>query len=330
MLEPAVDSSRFTIRDSTAPLPDFAADVRRGMTAPRKSIPPLYFYDALGSALFEAICELPEYYVRRAEQEIFEKLGDAIVAALGNPGRLIELGSGSAVKTRQLLDRMSNRELQYIPIDVDGSMLTSVGRDLLAVYPGLRIDAVRGDFRNAAAAVREIGTSAERTVIVFLGSSIGNLDHTESVRLLRGLKEVLKAGDSILLGVDLRKPKEILEPAYDDPLGVTAAFNLNLLQRINRELGGHVTPRMFGHRALYAERFGRIEMHLVSLRDQTVRIDGLELDIPFAESETIHTENSWKYDDRSLEALARESGFSIDHRWADSKGWFGDVLLTVR
>jgi L-histidine Nalpha-methyltransferase len=329
MPEPALDPTRFTLRESPAAQPDFETDVGRGLTAPQKAIPPLYFYDALGSALFEAICELPEYYIRRSEQEVFEKLGDAIVSSIGSPRRLIELGSGSARKTRQLLDRLGDRDMQYIPIDVDGTTLTTTARDLLAAYPRLRIDAVRGDFRNAADSVRELAATPEPTVILFLGSSIGNLDHPDAVRLLHSLRGLLHAGDSFLLGVDLRKSKDILEPAYDDPLGVTAAFNLNLLRRINRELGGHFDVRMFGHRAFYDVPNGRIEMHLVSLRDQSVRIDGLGIDVPFAEAETIHTEDSYKYDDRSLEMLARESGFAIERRWADSKGWFGDVLMRV-
>ena len=309
---------------------DFAADVLAGLTAARKTLPPHWFYDGLGSALFGAICELPEYYPTRAETEILQTHGPAIGEALGFARRIIELGSGSARKTRILLDRLDVRGVEYVPVDVDEGMLEKCSRELTAEYPGLRVTPVRSDFRDPAAALADVVAEKQPAAVLFLGSSIGNLDPNDAAAMLRSLRSVLAPGDALFLGTDLRKSASILEPAYDDALGVTAAFNLNLLQRINRELGGHSDLRAFGHRALYDPQLGRIEMHLVSLRDQTVRIDALDLDVAFAETETIHTENSYKYDEESLRALASSGAFEVTRTWTDSRGWFADSLLVAR
>ena len=308
---------------------DFAADVRTGLTAPSKFLLPHYFYDPLGSALFDAICELPEYYVTRAETEILTAHAAEIASAFGTPIRLVELGSGSARKTRFLLDAITARqpELEYVPIDVDASMLEKSGDALLQEYDSLRITAICGDFREAARAIPH--RDRHRTVVLFLGSTIGNLDPEEAVAMLRDLRSSLVPGDALFLGADLRKPREILEPAYDDPLGVTAAFNLNLLGRINRELGGHFDLASFAHRAHYDEQLGRIEMHLVSRIAQRVAIDSLPLDVELAAGESIHTENSYKHDDDSLRFLTEASGFTIERRWTDSRGWFADVLCVA-
>ena len=325
----AAGGSRFSLRRDLEPGQRFADAVRSGLTAVKKSIPPQYFYDDLGSALFGAICHLPEYYLTRSENEILTNYGREIGSVLAGTTRLVELGSGSAAKTRLLLDELTAQALQYVPIDVDVTLLQQTGRHLLSEYPNLTISAAICDFRRPSRALRDL-PSTGRTSVLFLGSTIGNLERREAVAMLQDIRTVLSAGDSVLCGADLRKAKSVLEPAYDDVLGVTAAFNLNLLQRINRELGGHFDLRTFAHRAFYDEDLGRIEMHLVSLREQSVRIDALSIEADFHEGETIHTESSWKYDEASIASIAEESGFDVTRRWNDAAGWFAEFLLTAR
>jgi len=326
-----VAAPRFRLIDRGAPPDTFAADVAAGLTATPKSIPPQYFYDSLGSALFEAICELPEYYVTRAETAILTSFSEEISRAFPPAARIVELGSGSARKTRLLIESLLRRrdDLHYLPLDIDAGMLDKAGRALLGDFPSLRVTAVSGDFRLPSLAIPP-PDRGERTVVLFLGSSIGNLDPNEAVATLRDLRSVLLPGDALFLGVDLRKSRDILEPAYDDTLGVTAAFNLNLLERLNRELDARFRLDRFRHRAFYDEQLGRIEMHLVSRERQQVRIGALDLLVAFEEGESIHTENSWKYDDAALATLSRASGFEIEQRWSDSDGRFADVLMVVR
>jgi L-histidine N-alpha-methyltransferase len=327
----SIAAPRFRLIDRGLPPDTFAADVAAGLGATPKSIPPQYFYDSLGSALFEAICELPEYYVTRAETEILTSFSDEIARAFPPQARLVELGSGSARKTRLLIDALLRRrdELHYIPLDIDAGMLEKSGSALLGDFPSLRVTAVSGDFRRPSVAI-PAPERGERTVVLFLGSSIGNLDPAAAAATLRDLRGVLTSGDALFLGADLRKARAILEPAYDDALGVTAAFNRNLLQRMNRELGAEFAIERFAHRAFYDEKLGRIEMHLVSDSAQRVRIEAIDRTIGFEAGESIHTENSWKYDEASLALLARESGFALEQRWTDTNGWFMDVLLVAR
>jgi dimethylhistidine N-methyltransferase len=300
----------------------FADDVRRGLTAPRKFLLPQYFYDALGSALFDAICELPEYYVTRCETEILTSRRAEIAQEFGTDVRLVELGAGSARKTRILLDAV--RAAEYVPVDVDAGMLEKTAGLLRHEYPRLAVHPICADFRQPP-----IPPSPLRTIVLFLGSTIGNLDPEAATAMLRSIRALLQPGDALFLGADLRKPVSVLIPAYDDALGVTAAFNLNLLARINRELGGHFDLAQFQHYALYDEVLGRIEMHLISRIAQRVAIDALSLEVSFAEGETIHTESSHKYDDDALRALMEASGFAIARQWTDSRGWFTDALCVV-
>ena len=320
-------SERFVLVERAVARSDFAADVRRGLTAAPKSLLPVYFYDALGSALFDAICELPEYYVTRAETAILVSSAKEIAATFGERFRLIELGSGSAKKTRILFDAIDG-DVEYVPVDVDKTMLEKSGISLTHDYPRIRVNAICSDFRRPSAALEGILTADVRNVVLFLGSTIGNLDLDEAVAMLRDLCTAMNPGDLLFLGADLRKPKSILEPAYDDALGVTAAFNLNLLQRINRELGGNFNLSQFAHLAFYDEEKGRVEMHLVSREAQRVRIEDYE--VAFEAGETIHTENSHKYDDATLERIAAEAGFAVERKWMDGRGWFADVLLRMR
>lgn len=319
-------SERFVLREGPAqPRTNFADDVRGGLTARPKQLQPHYFYDALGSALFAAICELPEYYVTRAETEILLGHAQEIAAAANAPARIIELGSGNGRKTRLLLDAILSRQpsVLYQPVDVDGAMLQSSARDLLTTFPTLSIEALCGEYRDVAA----LGPSSGRTLTVFLGSSIGNLGGAAATELLRELRRLMKPRDAALIGFDLVKDKATLEAAYDDSLGVTAAFNLNLLARINRELGGHFDLEQFAHKAHYNESERRIEMRLVSSRAQTVRIDSLGVTTSFAKGETIHTENSYKYDLEQVARLAAPAGLIVERHWTDARGWFADVLL---
>jgi L-histidine N-alpha-methyltransferase len=328
---PAPTRERFVLhRAAASPSNSFADDVRRGLMAMPKFLLPHYFYDALGSALFSAICELPEYYVTRAEDEILRSRAAEIAAAFGPRVRLVELGIGSARKTRHLIGAILARQtaLDFFPVDVDAGILASSAQALLTDYPRLSIAAICGDFRNPATLLPPyLPPYDARTVVLFLGSSIGNLDPAAAGEMVANLRTALAPGDALFLGADLRKSPSILEPAYDDPLGVTAAFNLNLLGRINRELGGTFDLSSFAHRAYYNEAEGRIEMHLVSREAQRVLIDGYE--VAFEEGESIHTENSYKYDDASLRALAEAGGFAIEQRWSDSKGYFADLLMVA-
>jgi L-histidine N-alpha-methyltransferase len=327
----ASSDSRFRLLHAGVSTADFARDVREGLTAARKSLPPRWFYDDLGSSLFDTICFLPEYYVMRAETEVLTTFRREIAQAIGPQARLVELGSGAARKTRILLDVLaaSNASIEYAPVDVDAAMLERSARSLLLDYARLQITAVCADFSHPAIPLRSLGPARGRTVVLFLGSTIGNLDPDEAIAMLRELRAALSPGDALLLGADLRKSKAMLELAYDDPLGVTSAFNLNLLVRINRELGGHFALDAFRHRALYDETLGRIEMHLVSTRAQRVRIDAIDAEIAFAEGETIHTESSYKHDAATLDALASAAGFRIEKTWTDARRWFADVLMVV-
>jgi dimethylhistidine N-methyltransferase len=327
-LVPLSPEARFSLLRIESPADDFATDVQNGLTAARKSLPPRWFYDDVGSSLFDAICFLPEYYVMRAETEILTTFRHEIVSSFGPHVRLVELGSGMARKTRILLDALA--DIEYVPVDVDAGMLERSSRDLLSEYPDLHIRALSSDFSRPFIPLSTLPPTPARTVVLFLGSTIGNLDPDAANAMLRDLRSALRPGDALFLGADLRKEKSILDAAYDDALGVTAAFNLNLLQRINRELGGHFDLASFAHRAFYDESLGRIEMHLVSRRAQRVRIDALDLEIAFEDGETIHTENSYKHDDESLRSLALSAGFTVKKTWTDARRWFADLLLEAR
>jgi L-histidine Nalpha-methyltransferase len=269
--------------------------------------------------------------VTRAETEVLTTFGREIADAFGTPVRLIELGAGSAQKTRILFDAVlrQQKSLEYVPIDVDAAMLERSGRTLLDEYPALSINAVCSDFRDLSRVLAGLLDSSARNVVLFLGSTIGKLGFDESVAMFTGLRHVLGPADAFLLGADLKKSRGLLEPAYDDALGVTAAFNLNLLQRINRELAGHFDLKRFKHRAFFDEDRSRIEMHLVSREPQKVCIDSLELSVAFAAGESIHTENSYKYDSLMIEGIAAASGFEVERTWSDARQWFGDFLMRV-
>lgn len=331
-----LSDSRLTIHhlaeggDSNA----FASDVRAGLSATPKAVSPKYFYDELGSRLFEAICFLPEYYLTRAESEILRTHADEIVSSIEGPVRLLELGSGSAEKTRFLIEALLSKqpELHYLPVDISDSSLDLSSQRLLRLYPGLRITGFAADYFTAlqALAERVPADSDSRTVALFLGSNIGNFGRDESRDFLHAVRKLLRPRDAFLLGADLKKSPEILIPAYDDALGVTAAFNLNLLARINRELVGNFDVKKFRHRATYNDELGRIEIRLVSLEPQVVSVRALALEVQFDEGETMRTENSYKFDLKQLSAIAQDTGFALAKTWFDRDRLFSFNLFVAQ
>jgi dimethylhistidine N-methyltransferase len=307
----------------------FDDDVRAGLTAQPKTLPSKYFYDELGSLLFEAITLLPEYYLTRAESQTLGARAGEIIADV-QPHRFVELGSGSAVKTRHLIDAGLRRHgvLEYDAIDISSSALAVTTKALQAAYPALTVRGFEGDYYEGLHQLARSKSSSDgRTLALFLGSNIGNFDPPEAQRLLRAIRDVLVARDALLLGTDLKKDTAQLEAAYDDALGVTAAFNLNMLARINRELSGNFDLRSFCHRAAYNEAESRIEMHLESNRDQIISIDGLDLEVSFARGETIHTESAYKFSPEDVSRLAQSSGFTLERSWLDARGQFACNLL---
>lgn len=327
------ESERVQVLDLGGVRNDFAADVRTGLTALPKTLSPKYFYDDLGSTLFEAICRLPEYYVTRAEDEILAARGGEILDAVGRRMRMVELGSGTAHKTRRLIRAALARQpaLEYVAVDIDAKMLRGMADALAAEFEALTVTGLAGTFESGIAQL-ESGPrddQEEATLVLFLGSTIGNLDPQPRRDLLRTLRGALRPGDALLLGADSVKSDSILVPAYDDALGVTAAFNRNLLVRINRELGGRFDLACFRHLARYDAELQRIEMHLVSTVAQRVSVAAAGIEVNFAEGETIHTESSYKFTTKTIQSLARDTGFELSRVWTDSAALFGDYLLTA-
>lgn len=314
----------------TAPSDDlaqFARDVKTGLTASPKFLPCRYFYDREGSRLFEEICQLPEYYLTRAEREILSEHAEETIARWSHDVALVELGSGSATKTRVLIDALLRRQerLQYVPVDISRAALEESARALLEHYPTLSITAIAGEYHDGLERLQTSIGGAK--LILWLGSSVGNFERGEAAEFLRRVRATMTADDRLLIGIDLRKDRTILERAYDDASGVTARFNLNLLARINRQLGGHFDLEAFRHRALYNEEVGRIEMYLVSARAQRVVIDRLNMTIAFAPEEAIHTENSYKYSLAEIDALAEAAGLRIEQQWFDAGHRFSVNLM---
>ncbi len=303
----------------------FLSDVLEGLSRPQKALPCKYLYDAQGSALFDRICELDEYYPTRTELGILRRHAGAMAAALGPRCLLIEYGSGSSVKTELLLAQLES-PAAYVPVDISREHLLRAAAALAARHARLRVLPVCADFtrRFAVPAV----SWAARRVAYFPGSTIGNFAPAEARKFLTQVAEQCGAGGALLIGVDLEKSRAILEPAYDDALGVTAEFNRNLLRRANRELGADFDVAAFDHRAFWNRSEGRIEMHLVSRRDQVVALAGRRF--AFARGETIHTENSYKYDLAGFAALARSAGFEVERVWTDDARLFSVQLLRVR
>jgi dimethylhistidine N-methyltransferase len=321
---------RFSIHsdDREQHLASFAEEVARGMGTRPRSIPCRFLYDDTGSKLFEEICSVPEYYLTRAEREILEERADEIAGAFDSgPITLAELGSGSSVKTRLLIEGLLRRHerLRYLPIDISPTILEESALELLDAYPTLEVRGIASEYQDGLRHVH--ADEAPAKLVVWIGSSIGNLDREEAARFLGGVRSELEPPDRLLVGVDLRKDRATLEAAYDDDAGVTARFSMNLLARVNRELGGSFDLSGFRHRAVYDAREGRVIIDLVSQRRQEVRIAGIDREIAFDAGEAIHIEDSWKYSENEIDALAASGGLRREQRWLDSAGRFSLNLL---
>ncbi len=304
-----------------------AADVRAGLTGQEKSVPSKYFYDARGSWLFEDICALPEYYVTRTEMSLLREKADELVQGFNN-GDLVELGSGANWKIRTLLDAMGRSRrsgTRYVPMDVSETALVRAGKDLRAVYPELEVAGVVADFTQDLHRIE----SDRSKMVLFLGSTIGNLDEDQSLSFLRSVGEILGPGDRLLLGMDMIKRKEILEAAYNDSQGVTAEFNKNMLLVLNRELSADFDPVDFEHLAFFNEEDERVEMHLRARRSLSVRIAELELSIDFDEHETTRTEICRKFSRSSADKMVEEAGMRIAKWHCDPKNWFAVVEIVA-
>ncbi len=308
---------------------DFARDIRRGLTADPKHLFPKYLYDELGSRLFEAICQVDEYYLTRAEDEILTNHADEIVASTPDCKTLIELGSGSAEKTRTIIEALIRRqgELLFVPVDISASALAESSHALLDSYANLRIDAYAADYFQALEALP--ARDASPALVLFLGSNIGNFERDEAVEFLRAIRRLLHRGDALLLGADLKKDPAILEAAYNDSLGVTRSFIVNELERINRELDANFDLWAFGLRSVYNESLGRVEIYLESLQQQEVTIKSLNLTIALRAGERIHVENAYKFDTADLRNLGEQTGFKLERTWLDRRDRFSSNLFRV-
>jgi len=317
-------SADFLFHDLNPDTENLRDDVLRGLAQPRKSLAPKYFYDARGSELFEAICALPEYYPTRTELAMMQASGAEMARRLGPQCLLIEYGAGSGRKTRVLIEALA--PVAYMAIDISRTALRQCAAELAVAYPTVQVAAVCADYTRPLQ-LPAIDAGARRRVIYFPGSTVGNFTRLEALAFLRYAHAIAGPGGAMLVGVDLKKDHARLHAAYNDAQGVTAAFNLNLLTRINRELGGDFKLEAFEHHAFYDADEGRIEMHLRSLSDQQIRVAGRTFH--FCAGETIHTENSCKYSVEEFQQLARDAGFVAEDCWTDAAHLFSVHYLSI-
>lgn len=309
---------RNQIKGSKTERKRFRADVLSGLRKAQKKLPSKYLYDERGSHLYERICTLEEYYPPRTEVKIMEAHIEEIIELLGPNALLVEYGCGNCAKTRILLDNM-HEPAAFVPIDISREQLLRVAEELDSDYLGLEILPVCADYTSSFELPAPKRPS-DRVAVYFPGSTIGNFEPIPARNFLKHIASVCGLGGALLIGIDLKKDPEVLYRAYNDQDGITAAFNLNLLERINRELNGDFQLDQFQHRAFYNSRDGRVEMHLVSRRDQTVHLD--DVSIPFAEGETIWTESSYKFDLEGFKRMAYAAGFRVVRNWCDERQWF--------
>jgi L-histidine N-alpha-methyltransferase len=305
----------------------FATDVRAGLTKPgQKELPSKYLYDTVGSRLFDVITALPEYGLTRAEDRILRKHASEIVERLHTPLTVAELGSGSGQKTRGLLEALCLRDpTSYYPIEISPAALDMCKREVADIQ-AISILGLERDYLDGLAEVAASRRQAKPLLVLFLGSTIGNFDPPAAANFLHEVRALLQPGDFLLLGTDLAKPAPVLLAAYDDPIGVTAAFNLNLLGRINRELDGHFDLSQFDHAARFDSTARRVEMHLRSNRRQRVAIEKADMSVVFEEGETIWTESSHKYTLADILPMAQSSGFRCEAQWVDTEWPFAENL----
>jgi L-histidine Nalpha-methyltransferase len=320
-----LEGASIGVGERTSESARFREDVVRGLSLPRKALPPKWLYDRRGSALFELICEQPEYYPTRTELGILEGYAGEIAEAIG-PGALVfEPGAGSGRKTALLLAALA-RPAGYVPVDISGEALLEGAESLRRQFPRLPVLPLVGDFTTPMALpLGEL--PARRRVAFFPGSTIGNFDPPEAVALLRRMARDAGPGGALVIGVDLAKDERTLVRAYDDARGVTAAFDLNLLARMNRELGGDFRLSSFRHRAIFDPDYSRVEMHLESLEPQIVTVAGEPF--AFRAGETIHTESAYKWETRAFDALALIAGWRPERTWTDERAWFAVKLYTA-
>ncbi|NWF59476.1 MAG: L-histidine N(alpha)-methyltransferase [Fischerella sp.] len=304
-------------------------DVVKGLTQMPKTLPPRYFYDDRGSELFEQICGLPEYYLTRTETAILQKCASEIAQITG-ACEIVELGSGSSTKTRILLDAYQQQglPLHYLPIDVSAGILESSALSLLADYPSLQVYALAGTYELALSQIEP--SELPSRMICFIGSTLGNLNSQECDLFLSQVIAALQVGEYFLLGVDLQKPKHILEAAYSDRQGVTAAFNLNMLEHLNWRFDGNFDTTQFEHWAFYNETEHQIEMHLKSKCKQSVELGSLKLNVHFEPDETIHTEISRKFNLNTIQQELKAKGLVPQKVWTDENQWFGLLLCKLQ
>lgn len=313
---------------------EFASDVKEGLSCSRKNLQSKYFYDKVGSYLFEQICLQPEYYITCTEADILREKSSDIAKICPSDISIVELGSGNSCKTRILFEQILKKQdlLYYFPIDVSHSILTESVQKLSSDFPRLHPIGISSDYVNGIHKATEIITTQYhvpcRKLILFLGSSIGNLEPSKVVSFLNMIRDRIEKEDILLVGFDLQKEHQILNAAYNDKAGMTEKFNLNLLTRINRELGADFDIKKFSHHAFYNEEMGRVEMHLVSKADQQIYIREIEKSFEFKEGESIHTENSYKYSLGQIQTLAEKSGFELKMNFLDKRNWFDLALLS--
>lgn len=308
----------------------FACDVRRGLAqSEQKWLPCKYLYDHLGSALFEAISDLPEYGLTRADERLLRRYSPEIIGRLSGPLFVAELGSGSGRKTRWVLEAISSRQrASYYPIEISGSALVRCQRELGDIH-GIDIVGFEREYLDGLFQVASHRKNGDRLLLLFLGSSIGNFATSDATKFLADIREILEPSDALLLGTDLQKPVSQLVKAYDDELGVTAAFNLNLLSRINRELDGDFDLAQFSHEARVSRDGRRVEMHICSDCPQTVRIPAAQTVAHFAQGETIWTETSHKYRPEDVFQMGRDGGFRCEASWVDDEWLFSENLFVA-
>jgi L-histidine N-alpha-methyltransferase len=306
---------------------EFACDVRLGLAKPQKELHSKYLYDELGSSLFEAITHLPEYGLTRADERLLRLHAGDFARLIPSPVAVIELGSGVGQKTRHLLQAIGGPALRYYPIDVSADALARCERDLSDIA---EVHPLVQSYLDGMARATTERRPGEAVLVMFLGSTIGNFERKCALEFLRDLRRALLPGDALLIGADLVKESHRMLEAYDDPTGVTGAFNLNLLGRINRELGGDFQLRQFEHQARWNDERRRIEMHLRSRVDQTVFIAETDLSVSFQAGETIWTESSHKFHLQELDAMAQQTGFRVEGQWVDRDWPFAENLWAVR
>jgi L-histidine N-alpha-methyltransferase len=303
-------------------VPEYLEEVVRGLTSRPKTLPCKLFYDERGSALFEEITRLPEYYPTRTELEILQDYSGEIALAAGSPVSIVELGAGTALKTTTLLGAFARRQmrLKYFPVDISPAALAGAKKRVKDEYPAALVRPIIADFSNGFRFLRDI---SGRKVVLYLGSSIGNFDWNDAVTMLRKVSDQLAPGDGLLLGTDMVKSPDILVPAYDDEQGITAQFNKNILVRLNRELNGNFDLDSFRHIAEWNPLKSRMEIYLESTQAQAavLRLSGTT--IRFRSGERIHTENSYKYTGQMVETMLCASGFRLEKTWYDRHKWFG-------